>query len=441
MKREKFQKIILPLSLVITCIFFNILISGHYSHKDLSYDEKLYNWIALAIAHGENYYIEGDNKVDISIEVTPFYSAFVAATYLVGGEIQRNPIILNIILNCLTILLLFFTIKLITQNVFVSFFTSFTFIFYFLLWGLNFSIMMEIITVFCLTTFLYFYSQYYIIKVDSFLYWSSAIFSFLALINNRFIVLLAIFLVFQFMKSIFEKKSFQKLFIYPTIIAILVISPWFIRQAIVFNQFVFFTPTWNNVVANNLGILNKVPVTTDADAEVNTINKPNNYSYYAEVLKKDYGEDDPIRGPHAFTTEKYNNLVKNINYQESKYWTRFKRYFTLYYKDFEISPNDYRLFAPTGIPSKLIQLFILFPLLLFSFLGIIIAIKKKDGLILLLGLLFFSHLLLHVVIHFIPRYRLTILPVLVIISSYSITHLLKILRSFKIFSNIAGKII
>ena len=69
-----------------------------------------------------------------------------------------------------------------------------------------------------------------------------------------------------------------------------------------------------------------------------------------------------------------------------------------------------------------------------SFLGIGISIYKKDWIIIMLGLLFFSHVLLHVLVHYIDRYRPTILPVLVIISGYFLGQLWLLFIKTKIYS-------
>jgi len=439
MKKTKLQQFLLPLSLALICISFNILISGHYLHKDLSSDETLYNRIAIALIDGDNYYLSGGSKVDLGIEVTPFYSAFVAATYIIGGENHRNPIILNVLFNCLTILLLFYIIKMITNNIYISFISSFVFIFYFLMWGHNFAVMMEITTVFFLTLTIYLYCKYYYKKTISFLYWSVAAFSILTLINNRFIVLFAAFWVFQFFRTILEKINFRKSLIIPVIISIILIAPWFIRQYLVYNQFVFFTPTWNNVVADKIGILKKVNVRTDADGV--EMNEPNDYNYYSEELKKEYGENDKLRGSSAFTIEKYNELAGKRNIGENIFLSRLKNYFNLYNRDFKFQgPNDFRLEVPSGTPFKIVQLFILLPLFIFSFLGIAIAFYKRDWIIILFGLFFFSHVILHVMIHFIDRYRVTILPVLVIITGYCLNQVIEMIRKTKMFSQMGSKI-
>ncbi len=438
MNKVSAKQIWAPILLVIVCVLFNIIISGHYFHSKLSSDENLYNLMANAIFNGDSYYVENGEKVDLGFEVTPFFSYFIAFTYLIAGKSIVNIIVLNVFLNCLTILFLYFTIILIVRNVLISFLLSFAFIFYFLLWGFNFYIMMEITTVFFLSITIYLFTKYYYNKTTYFLYLAVAFFSLLVLINNRFVVLFIAFYGFQLFLTIVEKLNFRKLFIYPIIISIFVIAPWFIRQAIIYEHFVLFTPTWNNLVADKTGFLRKINMPTDADDI--TIGKPKEFIFYSNFIEREYGVSDPLRGSQSFTIEKYNNLVKSFNNGQSIYLNRLQRYFTLYNSDFKfMAPNDYRILVPDTIPYKIIQLLILLPLFTFSILGLIIALFKKNWIIVLLGLLFISHILLHVIIHYIDRYRLTILPVLVIITGYGIVQILPKVKSTLLFYAVNNK--
>jgi hypothetical protein len=417
------NKFLLSIILVSICLIFNFYISRHYSHNDLYSDEKLYSWIAHALLKGDNFYIEGESQIDIGYEVTPFYPALVAFTFIFGGENQMNPIILNIIFNCLTIILIFHLAILLTKNYYLSFLIILGFIFYFLLWGYNFHVLMEITTVFFLTLSLYLYSKYFYTGKYSLLYQSCVAFSILCLINNRFIVLFSTFLFCHFLISLINKANFQKSFIIPVLIAFTLISPWFLRQYLVYDQFVFFTPTWNNVVANKLGILNRVNVDTDADNIA--IPQPFDYEYYVKDLDERYGQDNQLRGSDVFTPEKYAILVREFNYDENIYLNRAKRYFSLYNKDFNFTaPDDFRLKVPSTIPFKIIQIFILLPMFVFTLIGVLMAFSRKNWLIILFSVLFFAHLFLHVLIHYIDRYRVTVLPILLLISTYSINEIL-----------------
>ena len=419
-----------PLTLVVTCILFNVIISDHYFHKKLTPDEDLYRSIANAITRGDGYFFEDGKKVDLGNEVTPFYSSAVAIVYKISGVSPLSHIILNVIFCALTIVILYYTIILIVGNKLFAFFLSFGFIFYFPLWAYNFYFMMEITTVFFLALSIYLYCKYYFSSKDIFLYGSFATFALLCLINNRFIILLTVLIVFQFLKTIYKRSNIYKSLLFPSIIIIIILSPWFIRQYIVYDQFVFFTPNWHNIVVNRLGIFNNIDIETESDHI--SVNKPLDYYSYVEILKRDYGENSKTRSSISFTTAKYDELVKEFNYNENLYFNRLKRYFKLYEKDFSfLSPNDFRLVVPSLLPYRLIQILILLPLFVFTFIGSIIAIFKKNYIVILLSLFFISHITLHVLIHYIDRYRLTVLPVLLIISAYGFSESTKLLKSVR----------
>jgi len=74
---------LLPLSLIISFLIFNLLISNHYIHKDLKPDEVLYNSMAIAIMGGNNTFSFEEQNIDMGLEVTPFYPAAVAGSYLI----------------------------------------------------------------------------------------------------------------------------------------------------------------------------------------------------------------------------------------------------------------------------------------------------------------------------------------------------------------------
>lgn len=425
----KYFNLILIIILIVSCILFNVIMSKRYYSEQAGSsgsDPVLYNTMAIAILNGNNYFMIGDTKADIGREVTPFYSALVAITYFVGGVNIRNPYILNVIFNCLAIVLLFLTIELITKKKFVSFLFSFVLIFYYPLWKMNFSIMMEVTTVFFISLTVYLFSKYYYGNKTKYLYFSTTAFSLLCLINNRFIILCFTFFVFLFIFTCIKKYSIQRVFLVPSLIALLIISPWFIRQYIVYDQFVFFTPLWNNVVSDGIGILKRVNIPTGADDK--GADKPLEYEEYIKDLKGYNTEDIQQKRISAFTFEKYKEVIDRHNYQENIYMARLKKYFTLFYKDFQFTgPKDYRLVAPSTKPYKMIQIFILMPLFILSLFGFIISIEKTELLIIFFSALFFSHVLLHVLVHYIDRYRLTILPVLLIIAVYGFSEALRML--------------
>jgi 4-amino-4-deoxy-L-arabinose transferase-like glycosyltransferase len=432
--------IILSIVLVLICIVFNLKISKRYFTEKVGTpgsDPVLYNSIAMAILNGNSSFQWGNHKVDIGREVTPFYSGLVALSYFVGGVHSYSPYILNVILNCLTIYLLFLTIILITKRITISFLFSLIFIFYFPLWRMNYLIMMEVTTVFFLSASIYLLGLYYYNYKNRYLYSSMFVFSLLCLINNRFIILFIALFAALFFHAVIKKMNIRKKLLIPFLITLLTISPWFIRQIIVYKQFVFFTPLWNNAASNQIGIFKRINIETASDDE--SINRPLDYDSYIKELRTYNTGDLQQTRVSAFTTEKYMEIIRKHNSHENTFIAGFKNYFTLYYTDFRfMSTNDFRLIAPSSRAYKMVQMIILFPLLLLSVIGTFLAFKNKELLVILLGSLFLTHLVLHAVWGFIDRYRLTVLPIVLLIATYGFSEIFvmykKTVHGFKVKS-------
>lgn len=416
---EKNLRTIFTLTIIIVCISLNFLISGHYFHITLSPDESTYNGIAIALLNKTTIAEVGQFKIDIGQEVTPFYSMIVAFAYSVFPS-HISLIGLQVLLNCIILILLFNVLTLITENIWLSFIMILGFTFYFPLWAYNFFVMMEIPTVFLLSVFIYLCALYYWEKKYVFLYTAVIAFSLLVLMNNRFIVLLLVFLLYLGYLSLINHELKIKHFLYSLLIAVLVISPWFIRQYQTYGQFVFFTPMWHNVVARNIGLIKEIPNITIEEHYQNPA--PTSYDEYMKYLKNTGTQPPKELTPEKFEQMVENNEGKNIN------TARFKRYFTLYDKDYKfLYPGGLRLIPPSSKPYKIIQLSILLPLLILTLIGTIFAFRNRHVFFLILVMLFAAHVSLHVLVHYIDRYRLTILPVMLILSTYGFSELMRLI--------------
>jgi 4-amino-4-deoxy-L-arabinose transferase-like glycosyltransferase len=260
--------------------------------------------------------MEGNAKFDIGIEVTPFYSTIIAATYYIFGYNTRNVFILNIILNCFVIILLFRITLLITKQKIISFITSFVFIFYYLLWSMNFSLMMEVPTVLLLSLSTYYLGKYYYEQKIKFIYFATIIQAVLCLMNNRFIVLQFVFWALLFVYIIYKRMSWKSHFALPIVLFLFIISPWFIRQYVTYHNFVFFTPMWNNVIEQKFGLLKRIDVKTDVNNTTNRKQGPHSYSEYVDKINEKQKNRSGNTKP--FTLEKYNSLTSEINEKKSK---------------------------------------------------------------------------------------------------------------------------
>jgi|WetSurSiteA1Bulk_404760.scaffolds.fasta_scaffold01070_2 hypothetical protein len=411
----------LIVTLIITCLLFNFLIVGHYFDTNLSPDEKTYNGVAVALINNTAIAYVDQYKIDIGQEVTPFYSILVASVYLINQS-KKSLIVFQVLLNCSTIILIFLTLKKLIGTLQLSFIVAFVFIFYFPLWAYNYYIMMEVPTVFLLSLFIYFFNLFFYKNKFWLLYVAVITFSLLVLMNNRFIVLLNVFLLYLGYLSLIKYKLRFMHFLYSLLIVLLVITPWFVRQYNIYGQIVFFTPLWHNVVAKNVGLLKPLAIKSIEERQV-TI-KPISYD---EQLK--YLLSTGYRKSGTFTLAKYEELLEKYK-KGNIYLGRFRRYFLLYDRDYKFPyPGAYRLVPPSSTPFKIVQLVFLLPILIMSLVGILFTFRNKHKLLMLLVLFFVSHVFLHVLIHYIDRYRLTILPVLVILSSYGFSESHKILKS------------
>lgn len=416
--------------LIMTCIFYNVVTSKRFYSDKIGGDQELYHSIALGILECKDSYDFYGQSFDIGTDVTPFFPCIVATSYLFGGIDKQNLCNLNIILNCLTILIIYLTLCLIKLSRRISLLFSIVFLFYYPLWKMNFSILMEVSTVFLLSFSIFLFFYYLFHRKSQYLYSSLITFSILVLVNNRFVVLLLSFFLLLLFKSSKNLHDLKREFFLPFIIVLVIISPWFFRQYIEYKQFVFFTPLWHNVVSDKLGIFEKIDVKTASTLlGEGTAVYSSNYGDYLNSMKSTIA-DDQLSRLNNFTIQKFEEVKLQHNQEENIYAYRFKRYFNLYDSDFHFEgPSDYRLIPPSSNIYRLVQLLILLPIFILSIFALIISILKNDFKIIFLSILFFSHLFLHIIIHYNARYRLTIMPVLLIMAAYGFSELLKMVKA------------
>lgn len=423
--------------LIIFTICINCLYSLRYYQegKELSPDQELYKKIAISICEGKNYYFEGDKeKKDIGIEVAPAYSAIVAGLFKIFGENNLVIYLFQIILNIICVVVLFGILSCFLKQPF-AFIALLLFELYYPLWRMNFAIMFEVTTVCMLIISLYFLQKTFQIDDQSvstkYLLSFFLFFGLLIFINNRFIfhfIFVSLFLFAYGLKNTyFIKTTFGG-----CVIVLLILSPWFIRQYIFYDQFVLFTPTWNNVSNRAIGFPPKVPVLTDLDNVSAENKKPWSYKEYIESFKKIRGETKNYE--KDFTPEQYRAITANYEPDNKLkiYLSRIKLFWSPFILNYRfVSPNDVRIMLPSTRPQLIVGILFLLPVMIFSITGMIYSARKKNLFIMLLSVLLVSHILLHVITHSITRYRLTILPVMFILACYGISIVFPVFRIHK----------
>ena len=329
------------LIIILVFIAFNLVISGHYIHEEFTPDEHLYNSMAISISKGLNHFKYEDQDLDIGQEVTPFFSALVAGVYLIKYSIW-SLYILHITISCLTIGILFLIIKEITGSFIVSCLSTMVFILYFPLWAYNYYVMMEIPTVFLLTITIYFIVNYFKENRLLHLVFSLALFSILVLLNNRFFVLLIVYLLFLLTHALYNRKLLLNRLFYAILIPVLIIGPWFARQYKVYDQFVFFTPLWNNLVSEKIGLFKPVDFSSIEDMSESFILQ--DYNYYLSKIED--GRTRFTNNDNSLTYEKFEAAIRDRDRIKNIYLARFVRYFTLYDKDYRfLYPDSYRMLS------------------------------------------------------------------------------------------------
>lgn len=416
--------------LIVIVANINFIYSFRYYQEDreLSSDQELYWRIGMSILEAENYYLWGENeKKDIGIQVAPAYSAIIAGLCKVFG-VNKLPIyIFQVILNIICIVILFEILSFFLKYSF-AFIVLLLFELYYPLWKMNFSIMVEILTVTLLSASLYFLQRalqsnrnLLVVKRFSGFFF---LFGLLIFVNNRFIFHFAFIILFLIICS-FKNRSLIKITLRGIIIVSLVLSPWFIRQYIHYDQFVLFTPTWNNFSYKTLGFPAKVPIISDVDNASSEDIKPWSYAEYIESFKKTRGEDNNYED--EFTIELYEAIIAK-NDPDSKiklYLSEFRLFWTPFILNYRfVNTTDVRIMMPSTKPQLIVGVFFLLPVMVFSIVGVFLSIIKKNPFMVLLSILLCSHILLHLLTQFIPRYRLTILPVMFILACYSISVVL-----------------
>jgi hypothetical protein len=211
---------------------------------------------------------------------------------------------------------------------------------------------------------------------------------------------------------------------------ILILSPWFVREYCIYKQPVLFTPVWNNVSNKLFSYPPKLNVETSSESEMRYSNElPVTFEDYKQEILKARG----VKDAEGFKIEDYNRLISRYNPQNrlGVYIYRLRWFFIPISFHYEIlGPTDKRLVLPSNINKLIAGIFNLIPILILSLIGVFFAFKNNNIFARFLSFLFISHVILHVYINFVDRYRHTILPVIYLLAGYGLMELLKYLSKY-----------
>lgn len=410
---KSFRKKSLSFLILITICFNYLLFHKFYQpNLELKNDSKLYDSIAKAILKGNDTLEDGS---DIGLVVTPGYSIFISIIYFVCGYDYLNVYYLQIVLNILIIAFYFHICSWVCKIRVINILSSIWLIFYVSLWTYNFTILMEICTVFLLFVMLFFIGKYFMDTNKNYLYAFSVLSGLLIFVNNRFFFhyLLSLVLLYLFSKN--KKLRFNKRIrdiALSFVIVIIILLPWHIRQFNTYDRLVFFAPQ-------------RVPKQEKLFMTFGT---------YEECLKQLALEDNNKneRLENIFTKKMYwqlKNEYENRKIGLNKYWSRLIGFWeVIHTKPWLLYGLDNRIVLPGSPLRNTIEAFFLIPMMLLFPVSLFLGYARKHWFILTLNLFVICHWFVHTVIHYKPRYRLTIIPLIFLLGWYAIAELIILLK-------------
>jgi len=226
----------------------------------------------------------------------------------------------------------------------------------------------------------------------------------LILSRGEFLIIFAFTLFFIFIKKKMEIINLIKILM----IVFLVISPYVIRNYIHFNQFIIVKSLGYNLWKGN-NQLSKV----EGYGKFEIDEFKNLYDKVKSVNEDKYYE---INWDNAFVSEAKNNIQENPIVYTKLF---FKKLFSFYFIDLESSyPNYYNFF----------HIYPIIILSLLSFPSLIIFFRNNKFENNYLGLYFFLNLVIFSIFFILPRYKLVILPIQVILAGYTLNYVIKKIR-------------
>ena len=402
--------------LMLLYIVINLVLAQSVSIDYLS-DGDYYNGIAQAMLNDSSTILQPgvrNHGEDIGLLLMPGFSYLMNLVYAVLGNSLSNFVGFLIVIGGISILLFYQILHKITSKSFAFFLASLLVLFV-EIWRYNFSGMMESMSV-SLVIFTLYFLQNFISKQS----WQQLIlfslFAFvLVAINNRFI--LHIFLAYAAL-VIFYIRNKQQLFkvLAGGVLFLLLMLPWHIRQYQVYNEIVFFGPQRSQRIY-------------DVDKQQDSVLSYEEAKQYLATPSVD--RMDPEKWMHKFTPDKYNALLQAHQQNKRSYFTdRLLGFFELVRSDFRLGyGNRIDLPFPPNIYGPKQQLRLAFHLLVYGlgFLlmipSIVYSFRRRDLLSAIAFLFFSAHVFIHAYIIYLPRYRLLIVPVLLLLSINGIQQL------------------
>ena len=226
----------------------------------------------------------------------------------------------------------------------------------------------------------------------------------LILARGEFLIIFILTIFFIFLSKKINIKNLIKIII----IVFLVISPYVIRNYIHFNQIIIVKSLGYNLWKGN----NQLS-TVEGYGKFEIEEFKNLHSKVKNIKKNKYYE---INWDNIFLDEAIYNIEKNPSRYTKLF---FKKIFSFYFIDLESSyPNYYNFF----------HIFPVILLSLLSFPSLIVFFRTNKFENKYLGLYLFSNLIIFSIFFILPRYKLVIFPLQIILVGYTLNYVIKKIR-------------
>jgi hypothetical protein len=414
-----------PYLIVIFGIIINVLMWQRYYTPEsnlTSGDQGYYHSLAQAVAEGST---TRDNGSDIGAVIMPGYPAIVGSIYKTFGQNVNYIYILQVIASIVAALLVYKIMKHRT-NALIALLVAGWLLAYYPLGRMSFALLKESLTASLFIFTLYFFHKYLLTKKNNYFIIFAIIWAVLIPVMNRFIVHFGFISILILYLSYKKEFKYEKFFILIGI-AFITLVPWHIRQYLKFDELVAFSPRRSEQV--------KMDDTGNDKKTADDSSKFKSYeAYKTGIMNSGFNEARKQYFKNHFTLEKFEKMKANYDAFEgfNQYWSRFLGFFEIYNSDFRFGfGGDIRITPPPSKIRKYTDLLLLAPMFVFMLVGLFFSVKKKDYFFIFIFLTILAHVLLHTYVHYIPRYRVTIIPAIFMMGWYGIYNCISYMRNFK----------
>lgn len=351
--------------------------------------------------------------------IGPGYPLILASLFSIFGENYLFPIILNALLNTLLCLFIFL-ISIEHFNKKIAFFSLLWTTFYIYLFRFVPFLLKETLVFTLFIGTIYFLLKSRLHKNWIYVIITGFFFTYLIHTDERYFLYFPIITItYLFYKNKKLKNRILQSLTF-SILILLFMIPWTIRNYKVYNQIVILTPRTTSFTYKLLGY--KKPLHSDktsvytnlklTEEQITSISKGESINNISErdikIIKKslDLGFE-----PYSFP------IVK-------QWITKFIDFYTPVRFKYSMIASGFLLKRPWSLKHNIISLLTYGLLIPLFIIGIINGIKNKQKIILFFSFIIFVHTFLHVVLTYtVQRYRIPIDPFIIIISFYGLTNL------------------